>query len=262
MSEVREQSTATTAGRRVWCASASPAAERAPRSRPVKRVLDVVLAACALVVTGPLILLGALAVKCTSRGPAFYRAKRAGKGGRPFFMLKLRTMRIGTDTADRKITAAQDDRTTAVGRILRKLKIDEFPQFWNVFRGDMSIVGPRPEDWDIVQQHYTAEQRRALDVRPGIASPVDVQWYPDLTYHDPAPPGVPAQEHYLRRHLPVQAAEAVRYVERQSLLLDLRVILKLMFCVLVRSWLPGPKRPLPPVAGGDAEEKPVHRGEN
>jgi lipopolysaccharide/colanic/teichoic acid biosynthesis glycosyltransferase len=220
----------------------------------VKRSLDVVLAAGALVLAGPVILLGALAVKLGSRGPAFYQARRAGLGGRLFFMLKLRTMRVGTDGPDRKITAARDERVTPVGRWLRKFKIDELPQLWNVLRGDMAIVGPRPEDWDIVQQYYTPRQRRALEVRPGIASPADVRWYPDLTYHDPPPPGVPIQEHYLRRHLPLQVAEALRYVERQSLLLDFQVIAQLLFCVLVRSWLPPRKQPLPPVQGPDCPE--------
>jgi lipopolysaccharide/colanic/teichoic acid biosynthesis glycosyltransferase len=205
----------------------------------------VAVAATALTVTVPVILLGAALVKLTSRGPAFYRAERAGRGGEPFAMFKLRTMRIGTDSPDRKVTADADDRITAVGRWLRKLKIDELPQFWNVLRGDMAIVGPRPEDWNLVEQHYTTEQRRALAVRPGIASPVDVQWYPDLTHHDPAPAGVPIQEHYLERHLPVQVAEAIRYVERQSLWVDLGVMLQLIFCVLVRSWLPQARRPLP-----------------
>ena|SRR5579859_7502738 len=107
----------------------------------------------------------------------------------------------------------------------------------------MSIVGPRPEDWDLVQQHYTPQQRRTLEVRPGIASPADVRWYPDLTYHDPPPPNVSIQQHYLTRHLPVQLAESLRYVERQSLLLDLKVICQLMYCVLVRSWLPPTKQP-------------------
>jgi lipopolysaccharide/colanic/teichoic acid biosynthesis glycosyltransferase len=236
--------------------AATPGKE-ASRPRAGKRLFDVVLATCALVLTGPLILLGALAVKLTSRGPIFYRAKRAGLGGRPFLMLKLRTMRVATDSADRKITAAQDDRVTAVGRVLRKFKIDELAQLWNVLRGDMSVVGPRPEDWDIVQEHYTPEQRRALATRPGIASPVDVLWYPDLTYHDPAPPGVAAQDHYLRRHLPVQAAEAIRYVERQSLLHDVQVILRLVFCVLVRSWLPARRRPLP----GDCPAAAQSRGQ-
>jgi lipopolysaccharide/colanic/teichoic acid biosynthesis glycosyltransferase len=210
-----------------------------------KRLIDVTVACVALVITGPVILIAALAVKLNSPGPIFYRACRAGRGGRPFTMYKLRSMRVGTDSPDRKITAERDERTTAVGRVLRRFKIDELPQLWNVLRGDMAIVGPRPEDWDIVQRHFTTEQRRTLDVRPGIASPVDVLWYPDLTYHDPPPPGVSIQEHYLSRHLPAQLAESLRYVEQQSLLLDLQVILRLIYCVSFRSWRPSPRRPLP-----------------
>jgi lipopolysaccharide/colanic/teichoic acid biosynthesis glycosyltransferase len=212
--------------------------------RASKRALDLVIAVFALVVTGPLILLAAFLVKLTSRGRAFYRAKRAGLGGQPFDMFKLRTMYLGSAGPDRKITADDDDRVTPLGWWLRKFKIDELPQLWNVLRGEMAIVGPRPEDWDIVEQYYTAEQRRAFDVRPGIASPVDVKWYPDLTYHDPAPCGISIQEHYLQRHLPVQVAEAIRYVERQSLWLDCAVILRMIFCVLIRSWLPPAPRPL------------------
>jgi lipopolysaccharide/colanic/teichoic acid biosynthesis glycosyltransferase len=210
----------------------------------VKRLFDVVFSVCALLVSWPLILMGAVAVKMTSPGPAFYRARRAGLGGRPFDMFKLRTMRVGTDTPDRRVTAERDDRITPVGRLLRKSKIDELPQFWNVLRGDMSIVGPRPEDWDIVEQYYTTEQRRTLEVRPGVVSPADVRWYPDLTYHDPPPAGVSIQEWYLMRHMPAQLAEALGYVEQQNMLIDLRVIVRTIFCVLVHSWLPPRKRPL------------------
>lgn len=207
-----------------------------PKYATTKRVVDVVLAMCALIIASPLICLGALAVKATSRGPAIYRARRAGLGGVPFEMLKLRTMCIDTDLADRRVTAAHDDRITPVGTWLRKLKLDELPQFWNVLRGQMSIVGPRPEDWDIVDQYYTPDQRRVLQIRPGIASPVDVRWYPDLTHYDPPPQGVPIQEWYLQRHLPLQVAEGIRYMEQQSPLLDTKVMLQMIFCVLVRSW--------------------------
>lgn len=140
----------------------------APAVRPrslflaLKRCLDVVVAVCALVLIAPVILMAALAVKWSSPGPAFYRAKRAGLGGKPFIMFKLRTMRVGLDDAERKITAPADERVTVAGRLLRKFKIDELPQFWNVLRGDMALVGPRPEDWDIVRQHYTATQRRPV----------------------------------------------------------------------------------------------------
>ena len=210
----------------------------------IKRLCDVVFSICALLICWPLILIGALAVKMTSPGPAIYRAKRAGLGSRPFDMFKLRSMYVGTDALDRRITAERDDRITPIGRLLRKFRIDELPQFWNVLRGDMSIIGPRPEDWDIVERYYTPEQRRLLEVRPGIVSPADVRWYPDLTYHDPPPQGVPIQEHYLRRHLPVKLAEELRYVEQQSLLLDLKVLLQTIFCVWIRSWLTPRKQAL------------------
>jgi lipopolysaccharide/colanic/teichoic acid biosynthesis glycosyltransferase len=210
-----------------------------------KRFFDIVFASCMLMVTCPLILISACLVKITCGGPVLYRAKRAGRGGKPFNMLKLRTMRESSDTPDRKITAAQDDRITPIGRVLRRFKIDELPQFWNVLRGDMSVVGPRPEDWDIVENYYTAQHRRTLEVRPGIVSLAEVRWYPDLTYHDPPPDNVSIQEHYVQRHMPAQLAEALRYVERHDLWLDLKVISQVIFCLIVYSWLPCKRRPLP-----------------
>jgi lipopolysaccharide/colanic/teichoic acid biosynthesis glycosyltransferase len=210
----------------------------------IKRAFDVVFSACALLVTSPLILVGAVAVKLTSSGPAFYRAKRAGLGGRAFCMFKLRTMFVGTDTPDRRITADNDERVTPVGKPLRRFHLDELPQLWNVLRGDMSVVGPRPEDWDIVQNCYTPEQRQVLGVAPGVVSPADVRWYPTLTYHDPPGPGVPLQQHYLQRHLPMKLVEETLYVKHHNMLVDLKVIGRTIACILIRSWLP-PKRDLP-----------------
>ena len=216
----------------------------------LKRLFDIVFAVGILLVTWPIILMGALAVKFTTPGPTFYRAKRAGMGGKPFAMFKLRTMRVGADSRDRRITEAEDARITPVGKWLRKFKIDELPQFWNVLRGEMSIVGPRPEDWEIVQTYYTPEHRRTLEVRPGIAALAAVHWYPDLTYHDPPPAGVAMQDWYVRRHLPIQLSEGLFYVEQQSFWLDLNVIAQTVFCVLVRSWLLPPRRPLATDAAG------------
>ena len=209
-----------------------------------KRLFDIIIASIAMLVTWPLAMLGALAVKLTSRGPVFYRAKRAGLVGKPFDMFKLRTMYVGTDTRDRRVTAEQDERITPVGALLRKFKIDELPQFWNVLKGDMSIVGPRPEDWNIVERYYTLEQRRRMEVRPGIAALADVRWYPDLTYHDPPPEGVPIQEWYLRRHMPALVAEGLRYVDQQSFLFDLKILAQMAYCVLFYSWHPPKKQPL------------------
>jgi lipopolysaccharide/colanic/teichoic acid biosynthesis glycosyltransferase len=209
-----------------------------------KRTFDLIFAVCALLVTWPVIVIAAVAVRLTSPGPAFYRATRAGLNGRAFDMFKLRTMRLGCDPVERRITEPADDRITAVGEWLRTFSIDELPQFWNVLRGDMSVVGPRPEDWGIVHDYYTWEQRRVLSVRPGIVSPADVRWYPDLTFHDPPPPDVPLQEHYLRRHLPAKLAEELRYVARSSLLLDMIVICQTLLCIAGRAWITPKRRPV------------------
>lgn len=209
-----------------------------------KRMFDIIVASCALAITWPLILAGAVAVVVTSPGPVFYRARRAGCNGELFHMLKLRTMRVGSDSVNRRITEDNDDRITPVGHILRKLSIDELPQFWNVLRGDMSIVGPRPEDWDLVQNHYTTTQRQVLRVRPGVVSPADVYWYPDQTYHDPPPPGVALQEHYIQRHLPAKLAKEAEYIENQSLLVDTTVVVQTIFCILFYSWAPPRRRSL------------------
>ena len=209
----------------------------------LKRAFDITFASGVLLATWPVLLLAALAIRAESPGPIIYRARRAGAGGRPFEMFKLRTMRVGRDSFDRRITAARDDRITRVGRLLRASKLDELPQFWNVLRGDMTVVGPRPEDWDLVQRYYTPEQRRILEVRPGVVSTVEVLWYPDLTYHDPPPDGVSSQEWYVRRHLPVQVNEAARYLQERGFLLDLKVVAKVTCCVILHSWVPPKRRP-------------------
>ncbi len=215
------------------------------RYRRGKRLFDIVFAGVALLLTWPLIVLGIVLIKLTSPGPALYRARRAGYLGRPFDLLKLRTMRIGADSPSNRVTAERDPRVTPAGAVLRGLSIDELPQFWNVLRGDLSVVGPRPEDWEIVQRHYSPEDRRALEVRPGVVSPSTVRWYPDFVYHDPPPAGVPVQDHYVHRHLPVQIAEARHYNETATFADDLAVICGTLYCICVRSWWKPRRRPLP-----------------
>ena len=172
-------------------------------------------------------------------------------------MVKLRTMRAGADGPGRRITAKEDDRVTPVGAMLRRFQIDELPQFWNVLRGEMAVVGPRAEDWDVVRQYYTPVQWRTLDIRPGMVSPADITWYPNLTYHDPPLPGVSAQEHYIRRHMPLQLAECLRYMERPSLLRDLTIIVQTAYCVLIRSWVPPRRKAVPAARAGDAAARGV-----
>ena len=133
----------------------------------MKRALDLVVGAAALLVAAPIIAACAVAVKLGSPGPAFYAADRIGRGERAFRQYKLRTMRVGADAAGFR-TATGDPRITPIGRILRATSLDELPQLWNVLRGDMGLVGPRPAA-PAQLGDYTAEQRRVrASVRPGI----------------------------------------------------------------------------------------------
>ncbi len=134
----------------------------------MNRVADVSLASLALALTSPVLALAALAVKLEDGGPVVYRQRRVGKDGDEFELLKLRTMVVGAETMGAGHAVDHgDERITRVGRILRRLSIDELPQFWNVLRGDMSLVGPRPTLAYQVER-YTPRQHRRHEVRPGI----------------------------------------------------------------------------------------------
>jgi lipopolysaccharide/colanic/teichoic acid biosynthesis glycosyltransferase len=141
----------------------------------MNRGADVVVAGAALVVMSPVLALAALAVKLTSRGPVLFRQIRVGEHSRDFELLKLRTMTVGTEREGAGYAVTEDDpRITRAGRILRRLSLDELPQFWNVLRGDMSMVGPRPTLRYQVEQ-YTPRQQRRLEVKPGITGWAQVQ---------------------------------------------------------------------------------------
>ena len=134
----------------------------------MNRVADVLVAGTALVLTSPFLGLAALATKLEDRGPVFYRQTRVGKDGKDIAVLKLRSMVVGAESLGAGYAVDEGDpRITRVGRILRRTSIDELPQLWNVVRGDMSIIGPRPTLRYQVEQ-YDEHQRRRLDVRPGL----------------------------------------------------------------------------------------------
>lgn len=132
-----------------------------------KRAFDLLFAAGGLLFLSPVLGLLAVAVKLSDGGPVFYRQQRVGQGGRLFVILKFRSMVLNTEKLGLSVTKDGDPRITPVGRFLRKSKLDELPQLWNVLRGDMSFVGPRPEVPRYVA-HYTAEQRQVLMLKPGI----------------------------------------------------------------------------------------------
>jgi lipopolysaccharide/colanic/teichoic acid biosynthesis glycosyltransferase len=134
----------------------------------VNRALDIVIAGTGLVVSSPLLAAGALAIKLEDRGPVLYKQVRVGKDGADFELLKLRTMIVGAEKQGAGYAVDRgDSRITKAGRILRRLSVDELPQLWNVVRGDMSIIGPRPTLRYQVDQ-YDDEQLHRLDVKPGI----------------------------------------------------------------------------------------------
>jgi lipopolysaccharide/colanic/teichoic acid biosynthesis glycosyltransferase len=171
----------------------------------VPRAADVALAALALALASPVLLVAALAIRLDSRGPVIYRSRRVGRGGVEFDLLKLRTMHPGNDPVGVGTPVlGRDPRVTRVGHLLRRLSLDELPNLVNVLRGEMAIVGPRPTLAAQVER-YTAHQRRRLDVRPGMTGWAQVN----------GRAGIPWEE---RIELDVW------YTEHRSLALDLRIL--------------------------------------
>jgi lipopolysaccharide/colanic/teichoic acid biosynthesis glycosyltransferase len=171
----------------------------------VKRALDLAGAGLALLLASPLLFLAALAIKLDDRGPVLYRQRRVGRQGQEFDLLKLRTMVVGAEAQGAGWAVNEGDpRITRAGRVLRRLSLDELPQLWNVVRGEMSLVGPRPTLAYQVER-YTQRQRRRLEVKPGITGWAQVQGRARLPWDE-------------RIELDVW------YVEHRSLWLDLRIL--------------------------------------
>jgi len=187
----------------------------------LKRAFDVMVSALVILIALPLWAAVAVAIKLDSPGPVFYRAQRIGRNGRPFTLYKFRTMITDADTRGPGITRCDDPRITRVGRFLRRMKIDEMPQLLNVLKGEMSIIGPRPEDPRYVA-HYTPEQRRVLSVRPGMASPAFIKYRHEEEILAAA--GDHLEQIYLTEILPDKLRMDLEYIEQQSLLFDLIVL--------------------------------------
>jgi lipopolysaccharide/colanic/teichoic acid biosynthesis glycosyltransferase len=177
------------------------------RGAALNRVLDVALAGLGLALTSPVVAAAALAIKLEDRGPILYRQTRVGRDGADFELVKLRTMVVGAEALGAGWAVNEGDpRITRVGRVLRRLSIDELPQLWSVVRGDMSMVGPRPTLHYQVES-YTPRQRRRLEVKPGITGWAQVHGRAALSWDE-------------RIELDVW------YVEHRSPWLDLRILLR------------------------------------
>lgn len=187
----------------------------------LKRVFDLLFALVFLLLLSPLLLAFAVAVAATSPGGAFFRQVRVGRGGREFRLLKFRSMRPGSEAKGQLTIGGRDPRITRVGFLLRKTKLDELPQLWNVLIGDMSVVGPRPEVPKYVAL-YTTEQRAVLSVRPGITGMASLDY---IDENELLARAADPEQAYIHEVMPAKLALDLRYVREQSLLLDLRIIL-------------------------------------
>ncbi len=191
-----------------------------------KRAFDVCCSALGLAAASPVLLVSAVAVGATSPGGVLFRQERIGQYGKPFTIYKFRSMR--KDNAGLKITTAHDARVTPVGRFLRKSKLDELPQLWNVLKGDMSFVGPRPEVREYTDL-YSEEQRQIFLVRPGITDLASIEFRNenDLLNESEDP-----NRTYIEEIMPRKIDLGLTYIENLSLGYDIKLILKTLVAVI------------------------------
>lgn len=191
-----------------------------------KRLFDIVCAALGLIVLSPVLLVCAILVVMTSPGRTLFRQERVGKGGKLFVIYKFRSMQ--TDNAGLKITAGDDSRVTPVGRVLRKTKLDELPQLWNVLKGDMSFVGPRPEVAEYVAL-YDEVQRQVLAVRPGITGIASIRYRNE---NDLLAESADPNRTYIEEIMPEKLKLDLEYIPRASVGYDIRLILETLVAVV------------------------------
>ncbi len=213
-----------------YASKGSPCMTR-PMYEWLKRGLDCVAAGIGLTLLMPLLLLIALFVKLDSPGSVFFAHERVGRYGRKFKVLKFRTMVQDAHKRGGAITAGHDPRITRVGRILRKTKLDELPQLWNVLKGEMSLVGPRPEVEKYVQLWEPTLRERVLSVRPGITGLTQIRYRHEeaLLAQQPDP-----EKYYREVLLPLKLASDVEYVQRRSLAFDLYLLARTLIALFER----------------------------
>ncbi len=190
----------------------------------LKRLFDIFFAGLGLIILSPFFLIIAVWIKLDSKGPVFYRGLRAGLHGKPFRIFKFRSMVVDAEHIGSSSTSKNDSRVTRVGEFIRKYKFDEFSQLINVFLGDMSLVGPRPEVQKFVDQ-YTEEEKIILTVRPGITD------FASIKFHNEgeiiAASGIDdADEAYSRLIRPEKLRLQIKYVKEQNFMVDFKLIIQ------------------------------------
>ena len=196
----------------------------------LKRVFDMMFALVGLILLSPFLLFFAILIKLGTKGPVFYRGVRVGRHGKPFNIFKFRTMVMDAERLGGTSTADDDPRITKIGHFLRKFKLDELPQLINVLKGEMSIVGPRPEVQHYVDM-FTEEERAILEVRPGITDWASL-WNPDegAVLAGSADP----EKTYMEKIRPQKIKLQLKYVREQSFWNDLKIIFLTLKAIVIR----------------------------
>ncbi|MCF8269928.1 MAG: sugar transferase [Crocinitomicaceae bacterium] len=188
----------------------------------MKRLMDVIFSFFILIAFLPLGFIISICIALESRGGVFYRQERIGLGGKPFMLLKFRSMRPNAELQGKLTVGARDPRVTRVGAFVRRYKLDEFPQFINVLKGEMSVVGPRPEVLEYVAQ-YSDEQRRVLDFKPGITDLASITYFEEnKLLANAADP----QQTYLEEIMPAKIRINLDYQAKATVWTDLGVVWK------------------------------------
>lgn len=188
-----------------------------------KRIFDLVLSVPALIVLSPVLAIMSVWVRIDSPGPVIFRQTRVGRFGKPFRLYKLRTMRDSTESRSSRLTAGGDKRITPVGRILRRYKLDELPQLLNVIKGDMSLVGPRPEVPEYVACYPPGIRDKILSVRPGITDAASIEFRDEEAILMAADD---IENTYINKILPIKLEHYSRYVDHRSLWIDIGLIIR------------------------------------
>lgn len=199
-----------------------------------KRLFDFLLAAAGLIAASPLMIIMAVWIKLDSKGPVFYRADRAGRRGNNFKIFKFRSMVTDADKLGGATTSGDDQRVTSAGRFIRKYKLDELSQLINVVRGDMSLVGPRPEvTWKV--EHYSPEEMIIFEVRPGITDWASIWNADEGGILEGAPDADAVYEEVIR---PTKVKLQIYYCNTRSFLVDLKLIWYTFYRLVNSEWLP------------------------
>lgn len=197
----------------------------------MKRIFDILFSLIALIISIPFGLLIALAIVIDSRGHVIYKQKRVGRNNVDFQLYKFRTMCNDADHGSLLTVGEHDQRITKTGTFLRKYKIDEFPQFLNILKGEMSIVGPRPEVRKYVDM-YTPEQMRVLSVRPGLTDYASIRY---VNENEILAASDNPEETYIHEIMPDKLALNLQYIEEQSAWIDIKIMLKTLKAIVVRN---------------------------